>query len=202
MLTSYFQLRYWYCVGCKRARGGCEKDMLSCQSPSLRFQFPSQLEPSKPMRQVRKYRHGMGNQPSTQLNFEWPGNCNASRASAVASYNRMPAPTQTLGKEKPGIRVSRSRWEFSSPVREVKYLLLPLDYQHHARLKLDAEPHPPVTTNPTLWKDTFNRRSGTHARISQKVVRSPSASPLLNSSVCARAFSDGDPTICKSRQMI
>lgn len=69
-------------------------------------------------------------------------------------------------------------------------------------LKLDAEPRPPVTTNPTLWKDTFNRRSGTHARISQKVVRSPSASPLLNSGVCARAFSDGDPTICKSRQMI
>lgn len=65
MLTSYFQLRSWYCVGCKRARGGCEKDMLSCQSAFLRFRFPSQLEPSKPMRQVRKYRHGMGNQPST-----------------------------------------------------------------------------------------------------------------------------------------
>lgn len=83
-----------------------------------------------------------------QLNFEWPGKCNASRASAVASYNRMPAPTQILGKEKPGIRVSRSRWEFSSPVREVKYLLLPLDYQHHARFEVGRRASPPSHDEP------------------------------------------------------
>lgn len=42
------------------------KEMLSCQRAFLRLQFPSQLEPSKTMRQVGKYRHGMDNQPSTR----------------------------------------------------------------------------------------------------------------------------------------
>lgn len=90
----------------------------------------------------------------------------------VASYNLMPAPRywargnraydhQHVGQDGNSAR----RYKYQSTVNEqspTPGLSTP------CKLKLDAEPRPPVTTNPTLWKDTFNRRSGTHARISQK----------------------------------
>lgn len=121
------------------------KEMLSCQRAFLRLRFPSQLEPSKPMRCDKSENTDMGWAISRQLELKGHlGRCNASRASAGRLVQPHAGSYLDTGQGETGHSTTKISVKIGIQFAgiSIKVLQLPLDYQHHARLELDAEPRP------------------------------------------------------------